>query len=181
MSTPAITAHHEAAHAVVLYRTIGAAEDVSIVSKVTTSGDGEVAHILGHTSDTGYSDSFDAGHMEARVLSCYAGGHAQRRCDPSLGDEGCDIDDAIAADVLREWEWKHREQEFRDRSGALVDQYWPEIEAVAGELLRASTLDCEEVQQIADAAAGLAEFIFGDLEADLAHYRKLRGPLHDDY
>ena len=179
MFTLAITAHHEAAHTVVLYRMMGVAEYVSIVSNVTTSVDGEVSRILGHTSDTGYSDSFDAAHMEARVLSCYAGGHAQRRCDPSLGDEGCDIDDAIAADVLRDWAWERREQEFRDRSGALVDQYWPEIVAVANELLRMSTLDCEEVQLIADAAAGPAEFIFGDLETDLAQYRKLRGPLQD--
>ena len=66
MSTLAITAHHEAAHAVVLFRMIGVAENVSVVPKVTTSADGEVSRILGHTSDTGYSDSFNASPRRSR-------------------------------------------------------------------------------------------------------------------
>jgi hypothetical protein len=41
-------------------------------------------------------------------------------------------------------------------------------------------LDSEEVELIPDAAAGLAEFIYGDLETDLARYREFRGPLHGD-
>lgn len=162
----ALTALHEAAHAVVLYRTAGFADVVSIVADDDR---------LGAAIDTGVSDSENREHMEARVLSTYAGGHAQRRGDPRVGSQGCDGDEQIAADVLRKWGWEHREQELRDRSAELVEQHWREIEAVAHELLQTATLDDTEVEIIADAAAGRGEFVFGSLAADLAHYRARRG------
>jgi hypothetical protein len=121
---------------------------------------------LGHSED-GVSDSFSADDMEARILSCYAGGHAQRRIDPSTGTEGCDWDDELADEQLRLFGWEHREQEFRDRSRDLVQQHWDEIVAVATELLKTQVLDDTEIEIIADAVAG-------DSDADLGLYRWLR-------
>jgi hypothetical protein len=168
-----ITAHHEAAHAVVLYRTMGVADDVSIIpGPITTSDKGDVIRSLGETS--GYGDRLNANHMKGRVLSCYAGGHAQRRCDPREGNRGCETDDVIAAEVMQRNGWRYREQEFRDRSSDLVDQHWPEIVAVAEELLRTPALDNVEIELIADAASGRTDFSFGSLENDLAQYRAVR-------
>jgi hypothetical protein len=167
------TAHHEAAHTVVQYRLTGSADYVTIIPAVTTTARGEEIRSLGSSGDVG-SDSMSADDMEGRIVSCYAGGYAQRRCDPRLADEGCDVDDEIAAEFLREWGWESREQEFRDRSCALVEQHWPEIVAVATELVHRQTLDETEVELVADAAAGIAEFLYGDLETDLAHYRALK-------
>jgi hypothetical protein len=168
-----VIAHHEAAHAVVLYRTMGVADDVSIIpGPITTSDEGDVVRTLGEAS--GYGDSSNRNHMKGRVLSCYAGGHAQRRCDPAEGELGCETDDEIAAEVMRQNGWEHREQEFRARARDLVDQHWPEIVAVADELQRTPALDNVEVELIADAAAGLGEAMSGDLATALARYRALR-------
>src|SRR5437763_12740842 len=72
------TAYHETAHAVVSYRSGGfVGGDVSIVPRTM---EGWVR--LGYASDF-WSDSSSPEHMEARILSYYAGGHAQREVDPS--------------------------------------------------------------------------------------------------
>jgi hypothetical protein len=157
-----LTAHHEAAHAVITYRVAGHAERLSIVAQPDEG-------LLGSAQD-GTSDSFSEAHMEARVLSCYAGGHAQRMLDPDTGNKGCDHDDEIADDLLRRWGWEPREQALRDRSAELVSRHWIEIVAVAEELLRCQMLDETEVEILADGAAG-------DPECDnaaLAMYRKLK-------
>jgi hypothetical protein len=156
-----VTAHHEAAHTVVSYRLIGVADDqVSIVPMEGTVG----------TSNNQTSDSLNPVHMEARVLSLYAGGHAQRVLDPDRDDEGCQTDEELAADELRRWGWQHREQELRDRSAELVRRHWVEITAVAEELLRCDVLDATEVEILADGAAGDPEY--DDLA--LAKYRAIR-------
>lgn len=153
------TAHHEAAHAVVLYRLTGSAGGaVTIVPTEATLG---AAH-------DGTSDSMNLEHLEATVLSLYAGGHAQRRIDPANGADGCDNDDEQADEWLSRCGWSDRESEFRQRSGDLVNQHWAEITAVAAELLAAQTLDMTEVEILADIA-------IGDAPADgLATYRALR-------
>jgi hypothetical protein len=87
---------------------------------------------------------------------------------------GCETDDEIAAEVMRQNGWEHREQEFRDCARDLVDQHWPEIVAVADELQRTPALDNVEVELIADAAAGLGAAMSGDLATALARYRALR-------
>ena len=118
----------------------------------------------------GVSDSFSPEDMEATILSCYAGGHAQRIIEPACGAEGCDQDDAQAEEQLRLHCWEHREQELRERSLALTRQHWAEIVAVADELLRLWVLDDTEVEATSDAAAGDPQ-----AASDLARYRKLRG------
>lgn len=159
-----VTAYHEAAHAVVSLRVSGFADDrVSIVRRPE---DG----VLGGAVD-GSSKSADPAQMKARALSCYAGGHAQRRLGPSCGTEGCEGDDEEAALQLRRFGWESREQELRERSLVLVQQHWTAIAAVAEELLRVKELDGTEVQIIADAAAGDPDT---ELERDLTMYRALR-------
>jgi hypothetical protein len=128
-----IIAHHEAAHSVVQYRLTDVADSITILP----AGDN-----LGCASDSGYIDSTEPDDIEARILSVYAAGHAQRRCEPGTADDGCDSDDALAADLLQRWQWTDREQEFRDRARDLVDQHWTEIVAVATELVHTRTLDC---------------------------------------
>jgi ATP-dependent Zn protease len=162
MSKSFITAHHEAAHAIVNYRICGhAGGPVSIVA------DSERGY-LGYASDA-ISDSFNHEHMEARILSCYAGGHAQRRLDRKAGNEGCDVDDEIAADLLRRYGWENREQAFRDRAADLVNEHWAQIAAVAAALLENHVLDDTEIEMVADIVAGEAT------PEDLARYRLLKG------
>lgn len=157
-----ITAHHEAAHAVVLYRTAGhAGGHMSIVARPDSGG-------LGHAADGG-SDSSNMDHLEAVVISCYAGACAQRQIDAGHGDDGCDRDNEMAGDVLHLAGWEHREREFRERADILVRRHWLEIVAVAEELLRVHALDMTEIELIADAAAG-------DPDASLAQYRANFGP-----
>jgi hypothetical protein len=141
------TAHHEAAHAVVLYRTTGSAGGtVSIMPNVE---EGEAGSAMDYTSDRGHPAD-----VEGMILRAYAGGHAQRMIAAASGDTGCGSDDEQAADLLRLQGWEHREQELRDRSLALVRQHWTEIVAVAEELLRVEVLDETEVEILADGAAG---------------------------
>jgi hypothetical protein len=123
-----VTPHHEAAHAVVNYRACGHAGGT-----ISTEPNQERG-FLGCAQDF-VSDSFNTDHIEARILSCYAGGHAQRRVDPEEGDNGCETDDAIASDLLYQFEWESREPMLRARAGELVNTHWTEIVAVASELL----------------------------------------------
>ncbi len=160
-------AHHEAAHAVVLYRTTGhAGGHLSVVAR-PDHGD------LGHAVDA-CSDSVNVDDLEATVVSCYAGASAQRQIDAGHGDDGCDRDNEIASDVLHLAGWEHREREFRERADILVRRHWREIVAVADELLRVHALDMTEIELIADAVAG-------DPDASLAQYRAKFGPSLEEW
>jgi hypothetical protein len=144
-----VTAHHEAAHAVVLYRVSGfAGGHITIVPNPDEG-------ILGTASD-GISDSFNDEHSVGQIVSCYAGGHSDRKLG-FFHEEQCVLDEEIATDQLRSWGWQEREAELREQSRVLVDRHWPEIVAVAEELLRVKTLDDTEVEIIADAAAGVRD------------------------
>jgi hypothetical protein len=155
------TAIHEAAHAVILYRTTGTANGYTTI----IPGLG----ILGAAGDS-CSDSFSSEHMQGEILSCYAGGAAQRRHDSTTCDDGCEIDDELAAQYLAEQGWADREQEFREQAEALVAQHWVDICAVANELLKTSRLDSTEVEIIVDESAHGAEAV----QAALVQYRLLR-------
>jgi len=157
---PLGTAHHEAAHAVVAYRASGAANSCSIVPNSDRES-------LGHAIDE-QSDSTNPNHIEAFVLSLYAGGHAQRELDSRTAFDGCGGDEADAAVWLERTGWKSREAELRERSLALVRQHWEEICAVARELVQHHHLDSTEVEIIADTVTGVHE------RSDLEQYRRLR-------
>src|SRR5205823_6191340 len=98
------------------------------------------------------------------------GGHAQRILEPTCDAEGCDSDDEQADEQLRLHGWEHREQELREQSLALTRKHWPEIVAVADELLRVLVLDDTEVELLCDAVAGDSTAV-----RDLTLYRALRG------
>jgi len=143
---PDVVAVHEAAHAVVTYRTVDhVGGHVSIVHREDRHGEAQDE----------YSQPLDdADHAEAAVLSCYAGGHAQRRLDAALGEYGCGRDDDVAATLLRRWGWTARETELRARALDLVHQHWTEIVAVAAELERVQVLEETEVELLIEAATG---------------------------
>jgi hypothetical protein len=159
-----IIAVHEAAHSVIQYRADDGvmAESISIVA---------TDQHLGISQDNGSTDSFNVDSVIARLLSIYAGGHAQRLLDPSTGDDGCDGDDVAAAECLDMQGLHSREAEFRESSKVLVEKHWPEILAVADEVQKTKTLDATEVSIIADIVTGEAS------TEDLVRYRLLRyGP-----
>jgi hypothetical protein len=159
--TRRITAIHEAAHSVILYRTTGASHGHTTI----VPGEGSLGAAIASCSD-----SLSAHDMEGEILSCYAGGIAQRLHDSLTADDGCQKDDELASKYLAQTSWSLREQEFRDRADLLVRQHWVEICAVADELLRRPTLDATEVETLSDIAAGSQEVTV----ADLARYRLLR-------
>jgi len=138
----AITAHHEAAHAVVLYRANGefSGGGIDIV---------EQNGCLGKAYDA-ISDSENPKHLIAVVLSCYAGAAAQQKVDPSTGNDGCNLDDETAAKYLGWLGESAEEAKYRRESADLVDQHWAEITAVATELVERRELDETEVETIAD-------------------------------
>ena len=148
-----VTAHHEAARAVVLYRTAG-----FVCGEVTIVPNPEKG-ISGYARDA-CGDSLNQNHRRAHILSCYAGAHADRHLGFVRGFQ-CDHEDALAA---------KQEAALREQSRALVEAHWAEIAAVAEELLRVDTLDDLEVEFIADVAAGSRDVTI----ADLGHYRALR-------
>jgi hypothetical protein len=159
-------AHHEAAHAVINYRVAGH------VGGETTIIPNPDAGTLGHNMD-GCSDSYNEEHMRARVLSLYAGAHAERQLGVEPNGYGADEDEA--ARLLSEWGWEAHEQRLRDESRELVTRHWHEIVAVADELLRVNTLDDVELESLADIAAGGAEDLTpAEIELELQRYRVLR-------
>ena len=156
------TALHEAAHAVVQYRASG--NFVGLISVIPD----QQAGTLGHVTDY-YTDSTCEDDLRCRILSCYAGGHADRRTDGYIA-EACSQDDEGAAECLRILGIENEESIMRAESGRLVEIHWKEIEAVADELLERKTLDETELMLIVEIAAGSDE-----TTADhLANYRKLR-------
>lgn len=167
-----LLAHHKAAQAVVQYRvTDNAIWAITILPSTTSTEAAFGAIPRVHETERVCSGKMAA--CSARILSYYAGGHAQRRCDPQTADNGSHVDDEIADGIRRECGWEHREQEFRDRSRDLVVQHWSEIVAVATELLKVQTLDWFEVELIADVARG-ATFVKGNLKSALAMFRASR-------
>ena len=139
-----VAAVHEAAHAVITYRRQKIAVSASIVPTTATLGDSPEALL----------DALNPDHVGSYILSCYAGGHAQRRADPAAGNDGCQSDDDTARELLRAVGWEERENAFRDQALFRVGKHWAEIVAVAAGLVQYQTLDAEEVKLFAEAALG---------------------------
>ncbi len=160
------TAYHEAAHAVVLYRAAGhVGGHVTIIRKPIEGG-----WALGAAFD-GYSDSCNPEHVEATLLSLYAGGHAQRELEPSCGEEGCGGDRSRSSCSRHSQSCDHSSLSACSSSPlTLTRQHFTEIVAVANELLRTKLLDDVEVELICDELAGDPDAIDG-----LARYRERAG------
>ncbi|MCD0462177.1 hypothetical protein [Roseiconus lacunae] len=149
-------AHHEAAHAVIMYRVAGFTGGHIAILQNDARGR------LGIAADS-VSDSENAEHLAAVVLSCYAGGIAQRKCDPKEGTNGCEIDDQVARKCLGWLGELNLEPYYRDQAAVLVEKHWSEISAVAEQLRDRKILDETEVGTISDAVAGDPE-LWGLLE-----------------
>jgi hypothetical protein len=139
-------AYHEASHSIVQYRVSGHAD--ARTTCLPRPDDG----VLGVSEDP-WSDSSNEADMRARILSCYAGGHCDRKRG-CFDEVGCSQDEEEAARLLREWDWESQEAALREESRQLIERHWAEIAAVAAELARVGTLDQIEVQTIADMVAG---------------------------
>lgn len=137
-----VTAHHEAAHAVVQYR-VNKEFSGSGINIIERNG------CIGRAPD-GISDSENPIQLTAVVLSCYAGAAAQQKVDPSTGNDGCDLDDETAAKCLGWLGESANEAKYRREAADLVNQHWAEITAVATELVERRELDETEVETIAD-------------------------------
>ena len=99
-------------------------------------------------------------------MALYAGLAADVQHDPEgTGARGAGRDDEEARELLAQHS-DLSEAECRQRANDLVAKHWPEIEALATELLEAKTLTGEEQDMICDAIAeGL------DWRAELSKYR----------
>ena len=158
------TACHEAAHSVIQYRTSGFVGGTTTIKPSATG-------ILGASHDA-VSDSFSSNHARCRILSCYAGGHSDRKLG-GYHPLACEQDDDIAEELLREWGWTKLKPQFIEESAALVERHWTEIYAVAEELLKTETLDDSELQIVADIAANTPDVSLNDLVL----YRALKNGL----
>ncbi|MDM4018223.1 hypothetical protein [Roseiconus lacunae] len=149
-------AHHEAAHAVIMYRVAGfTGGQIAILHNDERGRLGIALH--------GVSDSENTEHLKAVVLSCYAGGIAQRKCDPKEGTNGCEIDDQVARKCLGWLRELNLEPYYRDQAAVLVEKHWSEISTVAEQLRNRKILDETEVETISDAVSGDPE-LWGLLE-----------------
>jgi hypothetical protein len=153
------TALHEAAHAVIQYRASGfVGGSASIIPNPSTG-------TLGHVEDY-QSDSTSEEDLRARILSCYAGGHADRM-NGCFNQGQLESDEDAAAECIRWLGWEDRQEELRGESCRLVEKHWPEIALVATELLKHERLNEEEIEIILEIFDGNAT------DEDLMNYRAL--------
>lgn len=137
------TAYHEAGHGVVGYR-LG--YPMGLVSCIPNKDQGT----LGTTGGDG--PALDGSEDEDFIVGLYAGGAAQRRLDPTTGDDGCWGDNEKAAEFMRPHP-ELNEEELRRRADELVAKHWAEIEAVAAEAFEWGALLEDEAETICDAMA----------------------------
>ena len=156
------TAIHEAAHAVIGYRTYGGsvhAEGVTIIPKGEIAGSAE-------------SMQMHDGLEEGFILALLAGWIAQSRINPRIRARGCSDDFQQVREFLPYAEITLSQAIAKTRE--LVSKHWKEIEAVAEELEKHSKLDDVEVSIIADSAIGYV--VDGDpvTRDTLGYYRNRR-------
>jgi len=155
---PERCAYHEAGHAVAHYTLgHGTVYGITIIPNEATGNLGST-----NAQDMDISTPED---VENEVICLYAGAAAEVRFDPGCRDEilaGAEGDDEQAADWLASLGYGPQDEaRLRERAAALVDDRWPQIDALARELLKQQKLEMEEVEYI----------IEGDLES-LAYCRR---------
>lgn len=150
------TAHHEAGHAV-LYTVLKlGCEKTSI----EPDEDDELGHTW-HAAEGGELFGFaNDAHYLRHAIACYAGYEASRRWTPGLKGlrRSANGDYQIAAGHLKKVASDDDEslrlltQYAKRRSSVLVDHYWPEITAVAEQLIELGTLTGDQVESLFDAS-----------------------------
>jgi hypothetical protein len=157
-----MVAYHEAGHAVIawklhLLRKAGA----SIVSDGGSAGRVHTKRGRGDNPELSYSDSARL-RVERSVMLSMAGIEAQRKYSPSSvrhGHGGSDRDHAI--DMLMcvseptSDEFPVYEKLLRIRTRAMVNRWWPQIEAVAAKLLKCETLTLKQIRDVIDESMGV--------------------------
>ena len=135
------TAYHEAGHSVITYR-LGFE-----TRQVTIKPDDD-------SGTAGYScgeDPWIDGSRDADfIINLFAGYTAEKRHNPGAEESRSSSDNERAAERLQ-LHPELSEQDLWQKTGELVVQYWPEIEAVAAALMRDTTLSGEEIEIICDA------------------------------
>lgn len=156
------TAYHEAGHQVVTYR-------LGFYTHTTTIR--PVPGVAGSAQGEGYwaDGSRDADY----IVTLYAGFAAESRHDPEAADScGSCGDDEEAKELLQYSDLG--EPECRQRANDLVAEYWPEIEAVAAQLLEDETLTGEEQEMICDAIAEALDWrvVLSEYRQRMAYFQR---------
>ena len=148
------TAYHEAGHAVLAYFLGVGLKRVSIVRDEDSRD-----HLHGgeYGDDTEYTEHMRAFAEEAfwlrMAIMRYAGTEAERRLARRWRNTGAENDYKWAAIALEKitMDWPSRRALYfyaRRRTRLLVENYWPEIEAVARALIERKQLGVEEVRRM---------------------------------
>jgi hypothetical protein len=146
------TAHHEAGHAVIA-AVLGILRNNSIIT-ITPDGKGEQGSVsfpgqaLVH--GTPWRLRCSAPHTRKHVLTNYAGPAVTLKINPDtdLRQEGGGYEsDMIVAEYLMSFYAAPSTQKRTwEKAVALVELYWPSIQAVAAELLKRRTITGAEVK-----------------------------------
>ena len=150
------TAHHEAGHFVARHYLTRWAE----VHLVTIEPRGD---ILGEVVGEDPADrASDVERLEACIIGDFAGRAAQLRFAPRSATRATSNsrdDDEVAGKTLNRLDLspeqvRAREQQLRKRATEFIEKHWPEVTALAAELLGAKIVDGELAELIIRAAAG---------------------------
>jgi hypothetical protein len=142
-------AYHEAGHAVLAHFLGVALRQVSIVTDQDSPG--HVPERGEYSEDTEYLRTFAEEAFWLRMaIARYAGVEAERRLTPRSRNASAEEDYKRAAVALEKitMDWPSRRALYfyaRWRARLLVENYWPEIEAVARALMDRRQLDAEEL------------------------------------
>jgi hypothetical protein len=161
METRAL-AYHEAGHAAIAWRLrLLRKKGASIVANEYSAGRVHTNLGRGDNPEFSYSDSARF-RVERNVMCSMAGIEAQRKCRPSSVrhyHESIDRENAI--------DWLTRLSEpsndefpvywklLRIRTRAMVNLFWPQIEAVAAKLLASKTLTREQIRGVIHESMGI--------------------------
>jgi hypothetical protein len=104
-----VTAHHEAAQAVVLYRMCGFSGAVVTIVPNPDKGTVGTAHNVA-------GDGFNEDHVRGEVVSCCAGGYSHRKLGAYVRESNASKTRKRAAAHLRVMGWEQRETELRVES-----------------------------------------------------------------
>lgn len=136
------TAHHEAAHFVVMYRL----DPTSAVGPVSIRAHGDSLGRAASVSPFGEGDSTRG--IEHEAVALFAGYYAELRYGTreDVARAGADGDFDTADELLATWSEAEREA-LRRRSAEMVEAHWPAIGALAAALFEHETLvdDCAEI------------------------------------
>ena len=138
------TAYHEAGHAVIAIRFDHLGEKISIIPEINESGSGIT---LGFVNT---EDSYSLSEDREKIIFLYAGFYAELKHDPHAS-QSCSASDFDSAEHLLQFQPTGSDVELRDIAYKMVNDNWPQIEAVSSILMEEKTLNFEDAEIIVDA------------------------------